>query len=163
MRVLPLLLSILQVENEPSLEMTTAMFANISKGLSNNYVPFSDHGDTSRSFYAPPEDLVNTFSLESGIGATCVLKSPQWNATPEYEDSCYRAMSRFGLSAPTRNSGTTRHRDSHGLSNIDSRSSEFRDVTVTKANSKTGIEERGKFFVGGRWIITMDGMKPEFG
>ena len=30
--------------------MTTAMFANISKGLANNYVPDSDHGDTNNAF-----------------------------------------------------------------------------------------------------------------
>ena len=91
-----------QVENEPPLEMTTAMFANISKGLPNNYVPYSDHGDTGRTFFSTPEELIQTYNLPSGIGATCVLESARWNdsLTTKYQDSCYRAMSEFGVAPP---------------------------------------------------------------
>ena len=91
-----------QVENEPPLEMTTAMFANISKGLPNNYVPYSDHGDTGRTFFSTPEELIQTYNLPSGIGARCVLESAHWNdsLTTKYQDSCYRAMSEFGVAPP---------------------------------------------------------------
>ena len=99
------------MENEPPLEMTTAMFANISKGLPNNYVPYSDHGDTGRTFFSTPEELIQTYSLPSGIGATCVLESARWNdsMTPKYQDSCYRAMSEFGVEPPDYNTDSLRY------------------------------------------------------
>ena len=101
-----------QVENEPPLEMTTAMFANISKGLPNNYVPYSDHGDTGRTFFSTPQELIQTYSLPSGIGATCVLESAQWNdsQSTKYQDSCYRAMSEFGVSPSDYNTNSLHYK-----------------------------------------------------
>ncbi|KAL3870668.1 hypothetical protein ACJMK2_038713 [Sinanodonta woodiana] len=69
-------------EDPPRLELSTSQYAKALKPRG-NYVPYSNEHSSNRSLEylqdAGPQDIINTFSYPSGIGATCVLKSPWMN------------------------------------------------------------------------------------
>ncbi|XP_064616373.1 ATP-binding cassette sub-family A member 2-like [Liolophura sinensis] len=67
----------------PPLELSPSQYFNLTQPRG-NFIPFSNHKPytTSKKFStsAGPEELIDTLHLASGIGATCVLKSP-FNST----------------------------------------------------------------------------------
>ncbi|KAK3602190.1 hypothetical protein CHS0354_004706 [Potamilus streckersoni] len=71
-------------EDPPRFELSTSQYAKALKPKG-NYVPYSNEHSSNRSLEylldAGPEDIINTFSYPSGIGATCLLKSPWMNET----------------------------------------------------------------------------------
>ncbi|XP_052239441.1 ATP-binding cassette sub-family A member 2-like isoform X2 [Dreissena polymorpha] len=70
-------------EDLPPLELSPSMFFNVTQPRG-NYIPFSNEHSSERALKymndKGPEDLIQTFHLPSGVGATCVLKSP-FNST----------------------------------------------------------------------------------
>ncbi|XP_053393737.1 ATP-binding cassette sub-family A member 2-like isoform X2 [Mercenaria mercenaria] len=66
-------------EDLPPLEMSPSQYYNVTQPKG-NYIPYSNEHISDRALKymtdAGPVELINTFKLPSGVGATCVLKSP---------------------------------------------------------------------------------------
>ncbi len=91
-----------KVADEPPLELSTAMFFNMTKSQGDHYVPFSNHKDYSWSYDATPWEIIDTFTLPSGIGPTCVLDSPDWDTNDtQYGPSCQKVLWQDGKQLPS--------------------------------------------------------------
>ncbi|XP_052774715.1 ATP-binding cassette sub-family A member 2-like isoform X2 [Mya arenaria] len=70
-------------EDLPPLELSPSMYFNVTQPKG-NYIPISNEHSSERAVNylkdKGPDDLIKTFHLPSGVGATCVLKSP-FNST----------------------------------------------------------------------------------
>ncbi|KAK3577511.1 hypothetical protein CHS0354_026468 [Potamilus streckersoni] len=66
-------------EDPPLLELSPSQYFNLTQPRG-NYIPFSNEHVSERSQKylndASPDDIIRTFHLPSGVGATCVLKKP---------------------------------------------------------------------------------------
>ena len=72
------------------MDMSTSQYLNITKRAGHNYVPVSNQKvHTEFSYNALPEKMMRTFTMPSGIGATCVIKK-MWPNGTEYGARCQR-------------------------------------------------------------------------
>lgn len=64
-------------EDPPPLELSPSQYFNLTQPRG-NYIPYSNENSSYRAvnylYDAGPDDLIRTFHLPSGVGATCVLK-----------------------------------------------------------------------------------------
>ena len=66
------------LEDLPALELSPSQYFNLTQPRG-NFIPYANHKlgqPLNRSSDAGPEQIIRTFHYPSGIGATCVLRSP---------------------------------------------------------------------------------------